>query len=630
MDGPNMWLPPPPPNAPMPRSGRRRYSDSSSSSNSTGTSGDDEGKTLDEALLEAADNGSAKKLSGLLAKGANAAAKDDDSNGVLHMLLRDNDDPTRDGPKLELVRMILEALTKEQIDSLNDRGESALYIAIDQQRVAEINIQGEEGTPLHVAAYKGLESVARLLLAKEQIPMYHLGRIGIISKLLSMSPATRATRQLPRFFLNGLPAGQEGADLNLRTKSGRTALHIACHERLEEVLDQLLAAKAETDTVDCHGWTPLHDLIYYFDEPSVHIVRQLVQAAADVDAVNSQGSTPLHIAVANGGDLRVVEELLTAKREMNIFDKLGWTPLKLAQMSMPRPTPRPTRRRYIEQQLYVQSSFRHNTQYLVAALLGKRFWIKRHSQCPVEPWRSDRRRDPSKRTALHRACLVGSPETTAILMKHGANSLASDNKGRTTLHKANAGGHAQVVRRLLGGFDDPASVDLADNDGMTALHWAFTSLPRLRGLETDEFELMPNGGWVFLHPNTPQVKHYASVAEAIFAKSSTSLVAKNRNGETPLHLAAECPNFDGVGFLLEHLPPEFIVARDNNGATALCTASKRINAIATRQLLEVMETADFGHRDLTWSTLKWAAEDEATHDIVCLILEKYTAPGLQI
>ncbi len=79
-----------------------------------------------------------------------------------------------------------------------------------------VSSKGSTGeTPLHVAAAKGFDDVAQLLLAQK-------------------------------------------ANVNAQDDNGRTPLHLAAQGGHKDVLELLLASKAEVNAKDNKGWTPLH------------------------------------------------------------------------------------------------------------------------------------------------------------------------------------------------------------------------------------------------------------------------------------------------------------------------------------------------------------------------------------
>ena len=76
-----------------------------------------------------------------------------------------------------------------------------------------------------------------------------------------------------------------------------TPLHYAANEDHKDVVELLLANKAEVDAKEKNGFTPLH-AVALFDHKDV--AELLLTHGADVNAKANDGSTPLHYAALYG------------------------------------------------------------------------------------------------------------------------------------------------------------------------------------------------------------------------------------------------------------------------------------------------------------------------------------------
>jgi ankyrin repeat protein len=116
--------------------------------------------------------------------------------------------------------------------------------------------------------------------------------------------------------------------VNSKDSYGMTPLHYAAHNGDKDMVEFLLANKADVNARDKYGQTPLHNAARQGHEG---VAELLLADKAEVNAKNDFGWTPLHEA-AIGGHKAVAELLLTNKAEVNARDNRGDTPLHLAAM----------------------------------------------------------------------------------------------------------------------------------------------------------------------------------------------------------------------------------------------------------------------------------------------------------
>lgn len=118
----------------------------------------------------------------------------------------------------------------------------------------------------------------------------------------------------------------EGAAVNARQESGRTALHLAARSGYSEVGALLLVNGAKVDARNSARLTPLHmAAIWGYRD----VAELLIENCANVDAVSVDRSTPLHLAVA-GGHRDVAELLLANDASVNAQRRGRVTPLRVA------------------------------------------------------------------------------------------------------------------------------------------------------------------------------------------------------------------------------------------------------------------------------------------------------------
>lgn len=100
-----------------------------------------------------------------------------------------------------------------------------------------------------------------------------------------------------------------GAAPDARDADGASPLHSICwqgeysdeetNHACEEIIRALVAAGAQVDAVDHHGWTPMH-LAADGDWANPTAIRTLLELGASVDPSAKEGLTPLMLAAAEG------------------------------------------------------------------------------------------------------------------------------------------------------------------------------------------------------------------------------------------------------------------------------------------------------------------------------------------
>ncbi|RYP86588.1 hypothetical protein DL770_004887 [Monosporascus sp. CRB-9-2] len=209
-------------------------------------------------------------------------------------------------------------------------------------------------TPLLYAAESGQEAMVRLLIAKganvntkdasDRTPLAWAAIFGhktVVQLLLATEGIDVNAKDLKgdtplhhaadngHETVVGLLLATKGVDANIKNSNGDTPLHIAVKWGHEKVVELLLATeRVEANIRNRHGDTPLHIAIDY---PMEKIVKLLLAAEkVDANIKDRHGSTPLHIAV-DWAHEKVVELLLATERvEANVQNRNSDTPLHIA------------------------------------------------------------------------------------------------------------------------------------------------------------------------------------------------------------------------------------------------------------------------------------------------------------
>ncbi|XP_059187922.1 ankyrin repeat and protein kinase domain-containing protein 1 [Centropristis striata] len=314
------------------------------------TQGDEDQWT---ALHFAAQNGDDRTVRLLLDKGAEADAREKAGWTPLHLACQNGHET--------VVRLLLSRLSEEALGEREAQGRTALHLAsaYGHLNIAKLLLsQGADpnatdsslSTALHLSAEEGHNRVVRQLVKSEvnidsadsrgYTPL-HLaalkGHTGICRQLLSngASPDSKTLQGWTPMHLAALRGHEatvvqlesQGACVNAEGENGWTPLHLACHQGEPEVVEKLLAAKADPNvSEDSEGWTPLHVACSSLCVPSV---LHLISHYADVNAVNSGKATPLHLA-AQHGCVPIVEALLLNGADRTLLDSSGSRALNVA------------------------------------------------------------------------------------------------------------------------------------------------------------------------------------------------------------------------------------------------------------------------------------------------------------
>uniref|UniRef100_A0A8B9C696 Ankyrin repeat domain 44 n=1 Tax=Anser brachyrhynchus TaxID=132585 RepID=A0A8B9C696_9AVES len=261
---------------------------------------------------------------------------------------------------------------------------------------------------------------------------------------------------------------------------GNTALHIACYNGQDSVVNELIDYGANVNQPNNNGFTPLH-----FAAASTHgalCLELLVNNGADVNIQSKDGKSPLHMTAVHGRFTRS-QTLIQNGGEIDCVDKDGNTPLHVAA-------------RY-GHELLINTLITsgadtakcgiHNMFPLHLAALNA------HSDCCRKLLSSGQKYsivslfsnehvlsagfeidtpDSFGRTCLHAAAAGGNVECIKLLQSSGADFNKKDKCGRTPLHYAAANCHFHCIETLV---TTGANINETDDWGRTPLHYAAAS-----------------------------------------------------------------------------------------------------------------------------------------------------------
>ncbi len=370
----------------------------------------------------------------------------------------------------------------------------------------------------------------------------------------------------------------QGADVSATDeKFGSSALGWAALEGHKEIVELLLANKADVNGRNGSGGTPLFGAVV---NGHTEVVEVLVAHGANVNATGYSGGTPLETA-AWKGHKGIVEVLLVHGADVNARNNDGETPLYTA----------------------VLAGHKEIVELLLANKADANIPTKGRGVLPED-------------TALCLAAFDGNREIVELLLGHDADPNAKRTDGETPVDAAELGGHEEIVELLVA---NRADVNAADKDGQTPLEWAIDKgnkeLVEFLLTHHADVNLRDNDGWTPLHEAA--YKGYKEIVEVLLAHhADVNATGTDDFGETPLDTASSAGRKEIAEVLLAHGAD--VNAADNKGRTPLDLAALRGHKDIVELLLA--HHADVNVKTTNGVSALALAEFKGHNDIVKLLL----------
>jgi ankyrin repeat protein len=129
------------------------------------------------------------------------------------------------------------------------------------------------------------------------------------------------------------------AFVDARDTRDNTPLHLAASLHEAQIIQQLIAAGADPNTLNRSGQRPIHcALESALDSTVAESIKALIAGGADPNALGRDGLAALHRA-AKEGSLLLIETLLDAGADPNVADGHGRSPLSWAAQSQSAAAP---------------------------------------------------------------------------------------------------------------------------------------------------------------------------------------------------------------------------------------------------------------------------------------------------
>ena len=316
---------------------------------------------------------------------------------------------------LKMVQLMLEHGV--DVDFRTARGETPLWCAAENGNLDVARLLLDHGAAVDVQDVRGMTP---LIAALRKLLFFSATRVQISKPPEKLSGSTSQVRKhedVARLLITS------GANTNLRTVSGWTALNYAAEHGALKVVELLLRYGANPNVTNSYNSTPLHIAV---NNHSLEIVDLLLRHGANPDVTIRNGRTAMHLA-ARHGHKEIVQSLLAYDAILDARDEEGWNALHNAAENGHEPT--------------AQLLLAYNADVKAPNLYG---------------W-----------TALHLAAIGGHVNMVALLVNAGSDLSAVAILGYTALSIAAFYRQDKVVEALLSLGADPNIVHLHGNNTLS-------------------------------------------------------------------------------------------------------------------------------------------------------------------
>uniref|UniRef100_A0A0A9WM61 Serine/threonine-protein phosphatase 6 regulatory ankyrin repeat subunit B n=1 Tax=Lygus hesperus TaxID=30085 RepID=A0A0A9WM61_LYGHE len=436
---------------------------------------------------------------------------------------------------------------------------------------------------------------------------------------------------------------RDKAIVETKDREGNTALHFAAAAGNCSVINYLLALKANVETNNLGGNTPLRIALFQkqveaskillkYYKPnsnpnggfsplhvaaeigSIELVRHLLLQGENPKDLTDRAATALHLAALNG-HTEVVEALITNGADVNARSSSGGTPLLFAVETNREDIVRTLLQSGADVNCIDADNFApifhaaSNGNVTIAKILlekGARVNLAFHptGQTPLHyavGWTDNAKlvellltykalinaKDSQGVTPLHQAARCGHPASCAVLLNHGADTSIVDEYGRSSVFHAAEKGNLNILELLI---NARSNMNTADLKGFTPLHLACTNG------HTAAVELLVNSG-AAVNGNltfnvTPlqaaTMKGFGEIVEFLVSKGA-DIHQKSQLGFSALHLAAAGGSSHLIQCLVKY-GAKINTVDSNTGYTPLhlaclsghCEASKTLLRLGSR------------------------------------------------
>jgi ankyrin repeat protein len=538
----------------------------------------------------------------LLEYGANPNLRDAHGDSPLHVLITLNRSP-------EIVGVLL-ADSKIDVSTRNIKGQTPLFIAVHENRVALIPLLLSSGSDIFAADNSGITPFDRAMQVK-----------GPVLDAMITPETARQTDSAGNTILhiavrsNGdtIIIGKildQNATVNARNREGDTALHIAARMNQKDPGEYILSRGADIFSANSKGESPLYIalthpsgiLAWMFNHETAaardglgntmlhyaslwRIDRHIpfiIQNGVSTEAANANGETPLFWAVKYDGAF-TVRTLLSERANINARDSLENSSLHAAVQW----NSRNAARALLEGGIDVNAHSLDGTTPLHNAVSLN---YTDMAQILINSGAELETRDNAGNTPFMEAVRAGNIDSMNVLARNGADPMTRNAAGDTPLHIAVLTENMQLIQALL---DMRASIHARNSRDRTPFQIALTgSQGILSALLTRDRVNSPNDfGNSPLHIAIEEKVPVSTLR--IIIEKGTRLNTVDFDGRTPLRLAIDKNAWELAKVLADAGADVFLTAVDGKSSAdvVLAKGNEAIRAVFSGRAINAKDSS---------------------------------------
>jgi ankyrin repeat protein len=335
---------------------------------------------------------------------------------------------------------------------------------------------------------------------------------------------------------------------NLQTKEKPRTIHGEVIKKNIQGVASLIENGVNPNLQDEEGNTPLHIIALDDDDVNIAIAKLLLKKGADPNLEDQKGKVPLHIAAIRKNPQMVDVLLASEKTVVDLQDNRRRTPLFDAVG--PDLYFYGKNKEAIEKQedLYRVETFGDKAEHIVKALLS-------HGADPNV-------QDENDNTPLHVVAFANAIDINIAIVKllldDNADPNSRNENGNTPLHFLADTCYPEISEMAQLLLENGADPNLKNQEGVALLHTAafrkdFILVNILLKSEKTDVNLPDEFGWTPLFYAVDYEGEFYQVKDIITAllERGASRNYQDKNGETPLHIAARKGRRNTIDMLIE-------------------------------------------------------------------------------